>query len=149
MIQVRFDFHTGLDHGRLLPLAVARVLLGLDLAQRRPHLRDVHDEALAQGDAPPLLELADLLLELVDAPVRALAEHADAALALHTHAAAVIDAEPFAHGGAHGGALGDLAGLLNPAADKPKPLSACEQNPSCDPANYARIEAIAERLIPR
>lgn len=80
---------------------------------------------------------------------RALAEHADAALALHTHAAAVIDAEPLAHGGAHGGALGDLAGLLNPAADKPKPLSACEQNPSCDPANYARIEAIAERLIPR
>ena len=29
-----------------------------------------------------------------------------------------------------------------------RPLSACQQNPSCDPATFDRISKVAERLIP-
>lgn len=67
--------HNLLDDFGLFFLPVPGVLLGLDLAQRRPHFCNIYNKTLGQSDPPHLLQFPDLLLELVDSSMRPLAQH--------------------------------------------------------------------------
>jgi len=59
----------------LFLLPVARVLLGLDLAQGRPHLRDVDHQPFGERYSSDLLQFPDLFLELVDPSVSSLSKY--------------------------------------------------------------------------
>jgi len=58
-----------LHNFRLFFLPVPGIFFRLDLAQGRPHLRDVHDQPFGEGYSSDLLQFPDLFFKLMDPSV--------------------------------------------------------------------------------
>ena len=64
-----------LHNFRLFFLPVPGIFFRLDLAQGRPHLRDVHDQPFGEGYSSDFFEFSDFFLELVNSSVSSFTKH--------------------------------------------------------------------------